>query len=115
MNISPVITSSVGSLRSAMEIVLNPAERGVTPWNHDASSLPPTSRGPSVSGLVHSKATTTSGPTTSSPAVALSTSLVCSVHARGRVRRHSSMITGNPRPPRMMAADTVSTTTGSST
>src|SRR6056297_143004 len=124
MNISVVITSSVGSFIPPMSTVLNPAVLGVTPWNQPARSLSNVSSGPNVFGLVHSNVITTSGPTTRSPAVATNVILVCRLHGSGldaapdrrwRSRRQNSTRIGNPRPPTMNAPDTLSTTTGSPT
>jgi hypothetical protein len=76
--------------------------------------LPGTDSGPSVFGLLHSKAVTAAVPTTSRISVAQTTIRVCSVHLDGvNSSRRSSKRTGKPRPPAMIATAIVTETTGS--
>ena len=66
------------------------------------------SNGPSVPGLLHSKASTAAVPPTRSSAVRTSVSFVCRLQRLGSLGvRQSSSQTGNPMPPAMMASATV--------
>jgi hypothetical protein len=86
---------------------LNPAVRGVAPWNHPPAASRRWRAVPSVPGLPHSNASTTTGPATSSAAVANSVMLgVEAPLSRARWRSRSSTRTGNPSPPMMNAAET---------
>src|SRR5690606_12467085 len=77
------------------------------PWKTPARTLPRTSSGPRVAGLVHSAAVTNAAPTTIRTALADRVILVCRLQERGRQRaRVSSRITGNPMPPTITAAVT---------
>ena len=114
-NISTPEMSLLASVREAWSREANPAVRQVTGWKNPLYTFchafrPP----PSVAGLLHSSARMDSVPKASSPPVVTRTSRAWtdSLRQRKRVLRHSR-ITGNPRPPRMMRAPSVSTTTGS--
>jgi hypothetical protein len=70
MNIKVLMMRSVGSFIAPTSTVLKPAVRGDTPWNQPASNLSPTPSWPSVAELLHSNASTTTGPMISNAAVA---------------------------------------------
>ena len=105
MNISASMPSHVSSRISPMSTELNPAVRVCTDWKNPMRMRDAGSYAPNVSGFVHSNATMYTVPPTSSSAVAQSTILVFMLQCSGRRNSlRNCMMTGNPRPPRMIAA-----------
>ena len=105
MNMRMSVTYQLAPCICDTSIELNPAVRGITDIVNPARMRPAGSMGPSVAGFDHSSAVRATAPATRRTIVPVTTVTVLSVQRRGkRIRRRSSMITGNPRPPRMIAA-----------
>lgn len=93
-----------------MSSALKPAVRADTDANSAFSSLSPRPIGPSVAGFDHSKTSRAAAPPTSSTALPLSVSLVCSDQRCGSRRfARMSCSTGKPMPPTRMPSTTRAT------
>ena len=105
MNMRMSVTIQLSGSICDTSIVLNPAVRGITDAVNPARRRAGGSRDPSVDGFDHSNTVRTTAPPTSKTSEPATTVTVLSVHRRGNTNRlRNSMITGNPSPPMMIAA-----------
>ena len=88
-------------------MLLNPAVRVVTLWNAPAMIFSPAGMAAMVAGLFHSIKVNKNVPPNTNAAVMPRTNLVWMGNFFQRLFLHTSRITVNPRPPKMISAITV--------